>query len=73
MTARQRQILDFIGHYIALNGYPPSVREIGAAVGFRSANSASYQLGVLVERGLLERPGGGCRSRALRLVPGGAT
>ena len=55
-------ILDFVNQFIQENGYAPSVREIGAAVGLRSTASVSYQLQRLQEKGLLMAPGGkGCK------------
>lgn len=49
-------ILDYVNQFIQHNGYAPSVREIGAAVGLRSTASVSYHLQALQERGLLQAP-----------------
>ena len=58
-------IMDYVNHFIQENGYSPSVREIGAAVGLRSTASVSYHLQALQAKGLLQAPGGkGCK-RAL--------
>lgn len=58
-------ILDFVNQFIQENGYSPSVREIGAAVGLRSTASVSYHLQALQDRGLIQIPGvKGCK-RAL--------
>ena len=58
-------ILDFVNQFIQENGYAPSVREIGAAVGLRSTASVSYQLQQLQEKGLLQSSGGKGRKRAI--------
>ena len=55
-------ILDFVNQFIQENGFAPSVREIGAAVGLRSTASVSYHLQHLQEKGLLVSPGKkGCK------------
>lgn len=58
-------IMDYVNTFIQENGYSPSVREIGAAVGLRSTASVSYHLQALQEKGLLQAPGGKGRKRAL--------
>ncbi len=50
-------ILDYVNQFIQENGYAPSVREIGQAVGLRSTASVSYHLSALQEKGLLRSPG----------------
>jgi repressor LexA len=55
LTARQLRILAVIEESVQSRGYPPTVREIGAAVGLVSPSSVSYQLGVLEKHGLLRR------------------
>ncbi len=50
-------ILDYVNQFIQENGYAPSVREIGMAVGLRSTASVSYHLTALQEKGLLRAPG----------------
>ncbi|MEU8658783.1 transcriptional repressor LexA [Actinoplanes philippinensis] len=55
LTARQLRILAVIEQWIRERGYPPTVREIGAAVGLVSPSSVSYQLGVLEKHGLIRR------------------
>ncbi len=47
-------ILAYVSDYVRENGYCPTVREIGAAVGLRSTASVSYQLQQLKEKGLLQ-------------------
>ena len=58
-------IMDYVNRFIQENGYSPSVREIGAAVGLRSTASVSYHLQALQEKGLLRSPGAKGRKRAL--------
>ncbi|MFC4069103.1 transcriptional repressor LexA [Actinoplanes subglobosus] len=55
LTARQLRILAVIEDSVRARGYPPTVREIGAAVGLVSPSSVSYQLGVLERHGLIRR------------------
>ncbi len=55
LTERQAAVLGYIATAIAAQGYPPSMREIGAAVGLRSTSSVAYQLGVLEDRGYLQQ------------------
>ena len=58
-------IIDYVNQFIQENGYSPSVREIGAAVGLRSTASVSYHLQALQEKGLIQAPGAKGRKRAL--------
>ena len=58
-------ILDYVNRFIQDNGYAPSVREIGAAVGLRSTASVSYHLQALQDKGLLMAPGGKGMKRAI--------
>ena len=58
-------ILAYVNQFILENGYAPSVREIGAAVGLRSTASVSYHLHALQDRGLLQSPGAKGRKRAI--------
>ncbi|MEV4760233.1 transcriptional repressor LexA [Micromonospora sp. NPDC049559] len=55
LTARQRRILEFIRDWVERYGYPPSVREIGEAVGLVSPSSVAYQLKELERKGYLRR------------------
>jgi repressor LexA len=55
LTTRQRRILDFIRGWVEQYGYPPSVREIGEAVGLVSPSSVAYQLKELERKGYLRR------------------
>ena len=58
-------IIDYVNQFIQENGYSPSVREIGAAVGLRSTASVSYHLQALQEKGLIQAPETKGRKRAL--------
>ena len=58
-------ILDFVNRFVQENGFAPSVREIGAAVGLRSTVSVSYHLNQLQTKGLLLSPGAKGRKRAV--------
>ena len=58
-------ILDYVNQFVQENGYAPSVREIGAAVGLRSTASVSYHIQQLQEKGLLQAPGAKGRKRAI--------
>ncbi|WP_333619482.1 transcriptional repressor LexA [Dietzia sp.] len=55
LTERQKTILTVINDAIAENGYPPSIREIGDAVGLQSTSSVAYQLQALEKKGYLIR------------------
>lgn len=55
ITARQQRILDFIAETVRERGYPPTVREIGEAVGLTSSSSVHAQLANLEKKGLLHK------------------
>ena len=55
-TDKAEKIVEFVRQFSLENGYPPSIREIGAAVGLRSTASVSYHLQQLQEKGLLQAP-----------------
>jgi len=55
ITARQQRILDFIAETVRERGYPPTVREIGEAVGLTSSSSVHAQLANLEKMGLLHK------------------
>lgn len=59
------QILNYVNHFIQENGYAPSIREIGAAVGLKSTASVSYHIQALQDKGLLQSPGAKGRKRAI--------
>lgn len=54
-NVRERKILDFVSQQIKAKGYPPSVREIGEAVGLKSPSSVHTYLKNLEAKGLLKR------------------
>ena len=62
---KPQQILDFVESFTKENGYAPSIREIGAAVGLRSTASVSYQLQQLQDKGLLQASSEKGRKRAI--------
>ncbi len=55
LSLRQEGIMDFIRKYLGENGFPPSIREIGKAVGISSTSVVNYNLRRLEERGYLSR------------------
>ena len=55
LTKRQREIAEFIKHYAAKYGYPPTVREIGKAVGLASSSTVHAHLANLEKYGVLKR------------------
>ncbi len=66
LTARQRLVLQTIRASVEQRGYPPSMREIGEAVGLTSPSSVKHQLGVLERKGYLRRDPN--RPRAIEVV-----
>jgi repressor LexA len=71
LTWRQRKVLKVIRESVRKRGYPPSMREIGEAVGLTSTSSVSYQLIMLQKKGYLHRDVGRPRTVEVRL-PGEA-
>jgi predicted DNA-binding transcriptional regulator YafY len=67
LTSRQRQVLKVIGDSMAKSGHPPSLREIGEAVGLTSTSSVSHQLRTLQRAGYLHRDVGRPRTVEVRL------
>lgn len=71
-TERQLEILRFIAREIEVDGFPPTVREIGEEFEINSTNAVADHLRALVRRGLLEqRPR--MRARSLKLTRLGLT
>lgn len=64
-TDKADKILAFVNDFVRENGYAPSVREIGKAVGLRSTASVNYHLQALQEKGLLRSAGPKGTKRAL--------
>ena len=55
LTPRQRRVLEVISDSVERRGYPPSMREIGEAVGLTSTSSVAHQLATLTKKGFLRR------------------
>jgi repressor LexA len=55
LTKRQREIFDYISRYLTRHGYPPTVREIGKAVGLHSSSTVHAHLAKLESIGVLKR------------------
>lgn len=68
LTKRQKEILDFVTHFINTTGYSPSFVEIGENVGLTSVATVHRHISNLEKKGLLKK--GWNRSRSLELVPG---
>ncbi len=66
LTTRQELILSVIKEAIATQGYPPSMREIGAAAGLASPASVSYQIDALIEKGFIRKDA--TKGRAFEVV-----
>jgi repressor LexA len=74
LTWRQRKVLRVIRDSVRDRGYPPSLREIGDAVGLATTSSVSYQLAKLESKGYLHRDGRKPRTAGIRLpIAQGAT
>jgi repressor LexA len=71
LTKRQKEIFDFIGKYAAKTGYPPTVREIGKAVGLHSSSTVHAHLANLEKIGLLKRDPS--KPRAIEMLIGTAS
>ena len=65
LTAKQQQIYDYILAFTADHGYPPSVREIGAAVGLKSPSTVHFHMKGLEEAGVIVKAEG--KTRAISL------
>ena len=69
LTKRQKEIFDFIRKYAAKTGYPPTVREIGKAVGLHSSSTVHAHLANFEKLGLLRRDPS--KPRAIELLKNG--
>ncbi|WP_418154816.1 transcriptional repressor LexA [Actinoalloteichus caeruleus] len=67
LTSRQQRVLDVIRQWLDEHGYPPSIREIGEAVGLTSTSSVAHQLRTLERKGYLRRDPN--RPRAVGVLP----
>jgi repressor LexA len=72
LTERQRTILEVIRASVTSRGYPPSIREIGDAVGLTSTSSVAHQLRTLEKKGYLRRDPNRPRAVDVRGVDDGA-
>lgn len=70
LTARQRQILDWIRSFIEAEGMPPTRAEIAQGLGFSSPSSAEDHLQALAKKGALEIIAGASRGLRLKEIPG---
>ena len=69
LSGRQEKVLQFVRDAVRRHGYPPSIREIGEAVGLRSTSSVSHQLEALQKKGYLQRHSGRPRTTELLTSP----
>ena len=69
LTDRQREILEFVNTHVDAQGYPPTVREIGQAVGLTSPSTVHAHLAKLEAAGLIRRDA--TKPRALEVIEGG--
>ena len=69
LTAKQQQIYDYILAFTNQHGYPPSVREIGAAVGLKSPSTVHFHMKGLEEAGVIVKAEGKTRAISLPGVP----
>ena len=65
LTRKQQQIYDYILAFTSENGYPPSVREIAAAVGLKSPSTVHFHMKGLEEAGMIVKAEG--KTRAISL------
>lgn len=66
LTAMQQKIYDYIANAVRTQGYPPSVREIGEAVGLKSPSTVHFHIKHLEELGYITKSGR--KGRALTLT-----
>ncbi len=69
LTGKRRQILEFIAEHIKQHGYPPSVRDIGEAVGLSSSSTVHTHLQLLQREGYLRRDPTKPRTLAVSFEP----
>lgn len=72
LTPKQQQIYDYILSFTAQHGYPPSVREIGAAVGLKSPSTVHFHMKGLEEAGVIVKTEGKTRAISIPAMPLGA-
>ena len=69
LTRKQQQIYDFILEFTSSHGYPPSVREIGSAMGLKSPYTVHFHMKGLEEAGVIVKAEGKTRAISLPGVP----
>ncbi|HET6910242.1 MAG TPA: transcriptional repressor LexA [Mycobacteriales bacterium] len=69
LTPRQRRVLEVIRDSVERRGYPPSMREIGEAVGLTSTSSVAHQLSTLEKKGFLRRDPNRPRAVEVKVPP----
>ena len=67
---REKKVLEFIRQQISDNGYPPTVRDIGAALGIKSTSTVQKSMEILESEGFIRKQAG--KRRAFEVVQGGA-
>ena len=67
---REKKVLEFISTQIRQNGYPPTVRDIGAALGIKSTSTVQRSMEILEEQGYIRKQAG--KRRAFEVVQGGS-
>ena len=72
LTPKQQQIYDYILSFTSQHGYPPSVREIGAAVGLKSPSTVHFHMKGLEEAGVIVKAEGKTRAITIPAMPLGA-
>ena len=72
LTPKQQQIYDYILSFTNQHGYPPSVREIGAAVGLKSPSTVHFHMKGLEEAGVIVKAEGKTRAITIPAMPLGA-
>lgn len=66
LTSKQNQVLDYIKQSIAKNGFPPTVREIGSALGLKSPATTHAHINTLESKGYIKKVG--AKNRAIELL-----
>ena len=69
LSERQQEILDFLSDFTARKGFPPSVRDIGEAVGLSSSSTVHSHLNALEDKGYIRRDPSS--ARAISVIPRG--
>ena len=66
LNVQEKRVFDYLKEQIREKGYPPSVREICAALGFKSTSSAHQYIARLAEKGYIDK--GNLKTRAIKIV-----